>query len=117
MLKHLKFVSSPLCYSNPEWRAKFQEDFLVCSEEEKIMQEEICVKVLHVDDQQEKALDIKSNREGVLQRINGSKASRISIEQTLPNLNKPLLSKHPLSRGQDLKGICIIQVSLAVLSF
>ena len=51
--------------SDPEWRAKVREDILVQNDQDREIQEEVGAKALCVDDGEEKAQEIKSDREAL----------------------------------------------------
>ena len=51
--------------SDPEWRTKVREDVLVQNDQDPEIPEEIGAKALCVDDEEEKALEINSDREAV----------------------------------------------------
>ena len=51
--------------SDPEWRAKVWEDVLVQNDQEPEIQEQVGAKALCVDDGEEKAPEIKSDREAL----------------------------------------------------
>ena len=50
---------------DPEWRAKVMEDVLVQNDQDPEIQEEFDAKALCVDDEEEKELEIKSDREAL----------------------------------------------------
>ena len=61
----LEVCSSLVDPSDPEWRAKEREDVLVQNDQDPEIQEEFDAKASCVDDEEEKELEIKSDREAL----------------------------------------------------